>query len=81
MGGLNLMRWFHYDWAAPGRLGGANFPTRVNDVNGYPDWPDVPDPENRFCNCQSTTAEHFMPLWPFDYDLAPQLPRSRGRSL
>ena len=19
-----------------------------------------------------------MPLWPFDYDLAPQLPRSRG---
>ena len=56
------MRWFHYDWAAPGRLGGANLPTRVNDVNWHPDGPDVPDPENRFCNCQSTTAEHFMPL-------------------
>lgn len=46
-------QWQHFDWAAPGRLncdGGAPLePTFLGDVAWLPEWPDVPNCENRDC--------------------------------
>ncbi len=76
--GWGIMRWSHYDWAAPGRLNGAFLPTRVGPDAWYPDWPDVPDSENRDCHCFSSIASHYLFLWPGPYDLDPRLRRGRG---
>src|SRR3972149_4728298 len=51
----DAVSWHHLDWAAPGRLDGANEPTYLNGVAWYPTWPDIPDPGNYFCDCDSST--------------------------
>jgi len=50
----DTVHWHHLDYAAPGRLEGANEPTYLNDTAWFPTWPDVPDPENRGCDCDSS---------------------------
>jgi len=47
--------WRHLDWGAPGRQGGANEPTYLNGVPWYPSWPDSPNAENAWCNCDSSS--------------------------
>lgn len=49
--------WHHYQFAAPGREVFVNYPTRFNGVEWQPVWPDLPDAENRDCNCDSSTYE------------------------
>ena len=49
----NTAQWHHSDYAAPGRNGGNYYATIVNNVNWFPVWPDVPDANNNFCNCDS----------------------------
>lgn len=51
----NTVHWHHFDFAAPGRHGGNNFPTYLNGKAWFPTWPDVPTAENRDCNCNSST--------------------------
>ncbi|MGZ6546085.1 MAG: hypothetical protein ACXVEI_12290 [Actinomycetota bacterium] len=46
-------QWHHFDFAAPGRELFANEPTIVNGTDWFPQWPDVPNAENRDCNCFS----------------------------
>jgi hypothetical protein len=60
------------------RLGRVFYPTRLGPDSWYPDWPDVPDSENRDCNCVSHLSQHNLPIWPFQYDLGLQLRRGRG---
>jgi hypothetical protein len=60
----NTVQWHHVDWAAPGRLGFVDFPTIINGIDWDPVWPDVPDAENRWCNCNSTTYEGLDPALP-----------------
>jgi hypothetical protein len=49
------LKWKHYLLAAPGRWdadGVAPFdmrPTKLDGVDWFPAWPDVPNPENRIC--------------------------------
>lgn len=76
--GSGLVRWEHFDWAAPGRLEGAFYPTRIGPESWYPEWPDVPDSENRDCHCYSSLGQHHLFIWPLAYDLAPRLRRGRG---
>ena len=45
--------WHHLDFAAPGRWEFGNLPTIINGQEWFPVWPDVPDAENRFCDCYS----------------------------
>lgn len=52
--------WQHFDFAAPGRLdcdiGFPHEPTQLDGSAWFPDWPDVPDCENRDCGgCLSST--------------------------
>jgi hypothetical protein len=47
--------WMHFQFAAPGRETFTNLPTTFDTVEWFPDWPDVPDAENRDCNCMSST--------------------------
>ncbi len=49
------VHWHHYDYAAPGREQFVDKPTLFNDVPWLPTWPDEPDAENRFCDCDSST--------------------------
>jgi hypothetical protein len=35
-------------------LGGGNQPTYLNSVRWEPTWPDIPDPTNEYCNCNSS---------------------------
>jgi hypothetical protein len=51
----NNVHWHHIGAAAPGRLDFVNEPTYLNRTAWYPTWPDIPDAENRDCNCDSTT--------------------------
>ena len=54
----NTLQWDHFDFAAPGRLGGVNYPTiitttlngvtQMNGVDWIPTWPDPPPNEIRF---------------------------------
>lgn len=48
--------WFHLDYSAPGRLDGNTLPTTIDGVDWFPSWPDVPDAENRDCDCRSLDA-------------------------
>jgi Tol biopolymer transport system component len=45
--------WHHIGAAAPGRLDFVNLPTYLNGDAWYPEWPDIPNAENRECNCDS----------------------------
>ena len=47
--------WMHFQFAAPGRETFTNLPTKFDAIEWFPDWPDVPDAENRDCNCMSST--------------------------
>ena len=49
----NTLQWHHLDYAAPGRHGFREEPTIVNDATWFPIWPNVPNEENRFCDCFS----------------------------
>lgn len=68
----NTAQWHHIDFAAPGRLDDPGYcghsqlylPTIINDVEWFPEWPDVPTPENRSCNCSSDTFEEVAPALP-----------------
>jgi hypothetical protein len=55
-------RWFHLDFAAPGRHGGKNLPTIINGANWFPKWPQPG--ENRDCHCHSSTFRHVTPPVP-----------------
>jgi len=59
-------QWHHLDYAAPGRLDSETndcpndpppLPTIINGDEWYPVWPDVPDAENRNCDCTSDVYE------------------------
>jgi hypothetical protein len=61
----NTAQWHHLEFAAPGRLNGANLPTRFNDsVVWLPIWPDQPTIENRDCNCRSDVFTGVTPAIP-----------------
>jgi heat shock protein HslJ len=51
----NTVHWLHVSAAAPGRWTSA--PTYINEVAWNPVWPDVPDSENRDCNCSSSSYQ------------------------
>jgi hypothetical protein len=57
-------QWQHFDFAAPGRENFTNFPTTINAIDWYPIWPDVPDAENRDCNCFSDVFVGVAPAVP-----------------
>jgi hypothetical protein len=52
----NQLRWHHFQYAAPGREQFVNLPTKLDAAEWYPTWPDVPNAENRDCNCDSSTT-------------------------
>jgi hypothetical protein len=55
-------RWFHIDFAAPGRHFGKNEPTIINGTKWFPTWPQPG--ENRDCHCFSSTFTNVMPRVP-----------------
>jgi hypothetical protein len=63
----NTAQWVHLDFAAPGRLEGANDPTIIIGKAWYPAWPDVPDAENRDCGCSSSIFRGVKPSVPDKY--------------
>ncbi len=58
----DTVHWHHLDFAAPGRLDFVNEPTFLNGEAWFPTWPDVPNAENRDCNCDSSTFKGTPPL-------------------
>jgi hypothetical protein len=60
----NTVQWHHLDFAAPGRHEFRNEPTIINNATWFPVWPDVPDEENRFCNCFSDVFKPVKPALP-----------------
>jgi hypothetical protein len=61
------LSWHHLDYAAPGRLGGANLPTKLlmshsrrsrQDVSWIPDWPCPP--ENYECRDLQVKSSNFL---------------------
>lgn len=68
----NTAQWHHFDFAAPGRHEFANLPTTINGKEWSPVWPDVPDAENRDCNCYSNVFK-FKGVKPGLYRNQPQV--------
>ncbi len=64
----NNVWWQHLDYAAPGRHTPYDYPTLLNGREWYPEWPDLPSPENRWCDCVSS-------VYP---TLSPELPTANG---
>lgn len=60
----NEVFWHHYDFAAPGRHEGVNRPTLINSETWFPEWPDIPTPENRDCDCTSSVFDQLTPSLP-----------------
>lgn len=60
----NTAYWYHNSAAAPGRHMGLNEPTLINGMEWYPTWPDIPDEENRDCNCVSSLFSGIYPALP-----------------
>lgn len=60
----NTAQWHHFDFAAPGRHLFTNFSTTINGVDWSPIWPNVPDAENRDCNCFSDVFTGVVPALP-----------------
>lgn len=58
----NTAQWHHLDFAAPGRHEFVNVPTLINGKEWFPIWPDVPDAENRDCNCYSNVFKGVKPV-------------------
>lgn len=72
-------QWHHFDFAAPGRHEFANEPTVINGAGWFPVWPDVPDAENRDCNCLSDVFSEVKPPLPLTATpVVLHLVRSRG---
>jgi hypothetical protein len=61
----NTAQWYHLDYAAPGRHSFQNEPTIINGVEWFPEWPDIPNPENRNCYCYSDIYDCIVPPLPF----------------
>lgn len=57
-------QWRHLEGVAPGRFGSPDRPTIINDAQWFPRWPDVPDPNNRDCNCLSSVFTGVQPPLP-----------------
>lgn len=57
----NMIQWYHLDFAAPGRHEFVNVPTVINGKEWFPVWPDVPDAENRDCQCYSNRFRGIKP--------------------
>lgn len=74
----NTVQWHHLDWAAPGRHEFVDLPTVLNGVEWYHQWPDVPDAENRWCDCYSSLYENLAPALPI-VDMSIQLSVIEGR--
>jgi len=55
----NNVWWHHLDFAAPGKLDGADFPTYLNSFPWFPAWPQPG--ENRFCDCDSSIYNQLSP--------------------
>lgn len=54
----STLHWEHHVYAAPGRWQDVIQPTKLNGVDWFPTWPDVPTVENRDCaGCLSSTTE------------------------
>jgi hypothetical protein len=73
-------QWHHIKGVAPGRLGGT-FPTAINGELWEPMWPDLPDPENRDCDCESSEFGMLPdPDWPYTwpYSVVLELVEARG---
>ncbi len=81
------MRWHHFDYAAVGRLGGANYPTTITTmldgslvVNAYawiPTWPEEPPADIRY-EAWSSAYNLAPPLWSSDVRVDVQVLQSRG---
>jgi hypothetical protein len=56
------VRWYHRAYAAPGRLEGADEPTYLNGWPWFPAWPDEGGPENRGCDCDSSSFSGVPPV-------------------
>src|SRR5262245_14685661 len=53
----NTVHWKHFIYAAPGRWNFVIGSIKLNGVDWFPTWPDVPDTENRDCNgCESSAT-------------------------
>jgi hypothetical protein len=61
----NTAQWHHLDFAAPGRHEFRDEPTVINGVDWFPVWPDIPNEENRDCDCFSDVFEEVDPPLPF----------------
>lgn len=73
--------WHHLDFDAPGRweFGELNQPTYLNQVEWEPIWPDVPDPTNDFCNCNSSIYRGIPSLARTDQRIWLDIVQGRGR--
>ena len=76
-------RWHHLDFAAPGRhncnLGVPTQPTLISGQAWWPQWPDAPDCENRFCDCDSEVHAGFLSGLPNeDFTVSLELVEGRG---
>lgn len=72
-------QWYHLDFAAPGRHEFQDEPTYLNGVPWLPMWPDVPDAENRECECYSDTYVGVVPPLPMaDYGVQLEVVQARG---
>lgn len=70
----STVHWHHYDYAAPGREAFVNKPTTFDGVEWLPTWPDQPDAENRFCDCDSSSYETLpisVPTYPTTTTVTP----------
>lgn len=74
--------WWHFDFAAPGRLncdtGTPIEPTYLGNLVWYPNWADTFGCENRDCSCTSDVAGGFVPGLPYS-DFAVVLHVLQGR--
>jgi hypothetical protein len=73
--------WHHLDFEAPGRweFREKDQPTYLNRVEWEPIWPDVPDPTNDFCNCNSSIYKGIPSLARTDQRIWLDIVRGRGR--
>jgi hypothetical protein len=77
----NALYWHHLDFDAPGRweLGEGRQPTYLNQVKWDPAWPDVPDPTNEYCNCNSSIYRGIPNLAKTNQHVWMDFVRARGR--
>lgn len=59
----STVQWQHYTYSAPGRLSFQKLPTYINDIAWFPDWPDIPNAENRQ-KCFSSVYSDLTPALP-----------------